>query len=132
MIFNQGDKFEKDFIVSNEIYEGFIEVFRDKNPLHTDSSFAVEKGFMGKVMHGNILNGFLSFFIGESLPVKNVIIHSQEIQFKNPVFKNDALQFHASVTGLYESVRVVEFKFYFKNADSKTVAKGKIKIGLLL
>ena len=131
-MFAIGDAFVESFVVSEEIQEGFIRLFKDKNPLHTDSSFAVEKGFMGKVMHGNILNGFLSFFIGESLPVKNVIIHSQEIQFKNPVFKNDALQFHASVTGLYESVRVVEFKFYFKNADSKTVAKGKIQIGLLL
>lgn len=131
MIFKEGDKFFQQFIVSEDAYNGFIKIFKDQNPLHTDEQFAIEKGFQGRVMHGNILNGFLSFFIGECLPTKDVIIHSQEIQFKNAVYLNDALQFNAMVTGFYESVKAIEFKFDFKNADSKVVAKGKIQIGLL-
>ena len=99
--------------------------------MHTSDTFAREKGFKGRVMHGNILNGFLSYFIGECLPVKNVIIHSQEIQFKNPVYLNDELDFVAEVSGVFESVNSIEFKFSFKNAEKKTVAKGKIQIGLL-
>ncbi|PWA04053.1 MaoC/PaaZ C-terminal domain-containing protein, partial [Flavobacterium psychrotolerans] len=130
MIFKFGDKFEERFIVSDETYNGFIQIFKDKNPLHTDENFAIENGFKGKVMHGNILNGFLSYFIGECLPTKNVIIHSQEIQFKNAVYLNDELQFKAEITGIYESVNAIEFKFDFKNATTKTVAKGKIQIGI--
>jgi len=126
-----GDKFTEKFIVSPVVYEGFISIFKDKNPLHTDESFAMGHGFKGLVMHGNILNGFLSFFIGECLPGKNVIIHSQEIQYKNPVYLNDELLLTAEVTGIYESVGVVEFKFNFKNSDALMVAKGKIQIGLL-
>lgn len=99
--------------------------------MHTNEQFAISKGFKGMVMHGNILNGFLSYFIGERLPDKNVIIHSQEIQFKNPVYLNDELKFTAIISGIYESVNAIEFKYDFKNADSKTVAKGKIQIGLL-
>src|SRR5690349_15151584 len=93
MTFKQQDKFQQTFLVSEKIYEGFIELFGDKNPLHTNEAFAVEKGFKGRVMHGNILNGFLSYFIGECLPVKNVIIHSQEIKFSNAVYVNDELFF---------------------------------------
>ena len=131
MIFKVGDSFNENFLVSDEIYTGFILLFKDKNPLHTDEEFAVNKGFEGRVMHGNILNGFLSNFIGECMPTKDVIIHSQEIQFKNAVYLNDLLQFKAEIIGFYESVNVVEFKFDFRNRDKKIVAKGKIQIGII-
>lgn len=131
MMFKVDDTFSEKFIVSNEIYHGFITLFKDQNPLHTDAQFATEKGFQSEVMHGNILNGFLSYFIGEGLPIKNVIIHSQEIQYRNPVYLNDTLAFSATVIGVYDSVKAVEFKFDFKNSESKVVAKGKIQIGLL-
>ena len=122
-------QFELKFKVTESLYLGFIENFKDKNPLHTNDSFAISKGFKSKVMHGNILNGFLSYFVGETLPSKNVIIHSQEIQFKNPVFLNDSLDFKAEVSGIYESVKAIEFKFKFLNSNLKVVAKGKIQIG---
>jgi acyl dehydratase len=38
--------------------------------LHIDDDYARSKGFKQKVMHGNILCGFLSRFVGELLPVK--------------------------------------------------------------
>jgi 3-hydroxybutyryl-CoA dehydratase len=129
--FELNDHFKQTFTVSDSVYEGFIQIFKDHNPLHTDKKFAADHGFADKVMHGNILNGFLSFFIGECLPTKKVIIHSQEIQFKNALYLNDELFFSAQVTGVYESVGAIEFKFSFKNKDSKVMAKGKIQIGLL-
>ena len=131
MIFKLNEEYKSEFIVSEKVYESFVQTFNDRNPLHVDAGFASERGFNGKVMHGNILNGFISFFIGEGLPTKNVIIHSQEIQFKNPVYLNDKLFFTATVSGIFGSVNAVEFKFDFKSKDSKVVAKGKIQIGLL-
>jgi 3-hydroxybutyryl-CoA dehydratase len=131
MIFSINETYTETFVVSPEIYEGFIRVFKDRNPLHTETEFAENKGFKSVVMHGNILNGFLSYFIGECLPTKDIIIHTQEIQFKNPVYLNDELQFRARVIGIYESVNVVEFRFEFKNQLLDTVAKGKFQIGLL-
>lgn len=131
MIFKVGDKFEEVFVLKKETYQGFIEVFKDKNPLHTNRQFAIDKGFEGMVMHGNILNGFLSYFIGEKLPTKDVIIHSQEIQFKNAIYLNDELVFYTEIIGIYDSVNAVEFKYDFKNKEAKIVAKGKFQIGLL-
>ena len=130
MIFNVGDKFVEEFIVSNPVYEGFVAIFKDKNPLHIDDEFAITKGFKRKVMHGNILNGFISYFIGECLNTKNIIIHSQEIQFKNAVYLSDVLLFNAEVIGFFESVNAVEFKFSFKR-DAMVMAKGKIQIGII-
>ena len=130
MIFNVGDKFFQEFIVSDTVYEGFVSIFKDKNPLHISDEFALKKGFKTKVMHGNILNGFLSYFIGECLPIKDVIIHSQEIQFKNAVYLNDIVHFNADIIGFYESVNAVEFKFTFKR-ETTIMAKGKIQIGII-
>lgn len=127
----QGDKFKHTFIVGEATYEGFLKTFNDGNPLHTNTDFAVAKGFKSRVMHGNILNGFLSYFIGECLPTKEVIIHSQQISYHLPVYLNDELTLESEIEMEYESVKVFEFKFYFANSENKKVAKGKIQIGLI-
>jgi 3-hydroxybutyryl-CoA dehydratase len=131
MIFKSGDTFEQTFTVTEQIYLDFINTFGDRNPLHTSDKFAKEHGFNSCVMHGNILNGFVSYFIGECLPNKNVIIHAQSIEFKNPVYMNDLLVFKATIAEVFESVNAVEFKFFFQNLALKTVAKGRIQIGIL-
>lgn len=128
---NKGAIFHSSYLVSSKIYNGFTEIFEDNNPLHTDKDFAKSKGFKNCVMYGNILNGFLSHFIGEVLPIKNVIIHSQEIKYSKPVFLNDKLSLTAIVQEVYESVNVIKFNFTFSNKYQQTVAKGKIQIGLI-
>lgn len=131
MTFKEAEIFTQTFRVSDETYKDFIRLSNDKHPLHTDERFAKSKGFKGRVMHGNILNAFLSYFIGECLPLKNVIIHSQEIQFENAVYLDDQLQFKAVVCSIYESVKAIEFKYDFRNDTGVIVAKGKIQIGLI-
>lgn len=128
MVLQLNQKFQHQFQVDNEIYNGFMAVFKDKNTLHTNEEFAQNKGFRSKVMHGNILNGFLSFFIGELLPTEEVMILSQTINFKNPVYLNDILDFEAVVEEQSEAVQVNIFKFKFINTENKTVAAGKIQI----
>ena len=127
-----GDQFTHDFEVNRAVYEGFINIFKDRNELHTDRVFAQSKGFTSEVMHGNILNGFLSYFIGECLPIRNVIIYSQEIKFSKPVYLNDKLKFQAEISGVFESVGAFEFRFQFKNEHDINIAKGKIQVGILL
>lgn len=127
----KGDIFEHRFKVSEQVYQGFIGLFNDKNPLHTNSEFAKEKGFESTVMHGNILNGFISYFVGECLPLKNLIIHSQEIKFTNPVYLNEELNFQSEITDVFQSVNVIEFKFKFLTTSGKKAASGKINIGII-
>jgi acyl dehydratase len=130
--FKENENFTAEFTVSQEIYDGFIKLFGDRNPMHTDPAFAAGKGFKGIIMHGNILNGFLSYFIGEILPVKNVIIHSQEINYRKPVYLNDRLTLKARVSEVHESVNVVIFKFSFITGTGETAAKGTVQTGILV
>ena len=127
----KGTEYKSVFSVTGAIYSGFIYLFKDNNPLHTDEEFARQKGFAGKVMHGNILNGFLSYFIGECLPFKNVIFHSQEIKYSRPVYLEDELTLTAVVDDYFESVKTIEFTYNFVNQNNLKVAKGKFSIGLI-
>lgn len=130
-MFSIGRKFESRFEVTPAVYNGFLDAFKDRNPLHTDAAFAKGKGFKSEVMHGNILNGFVSYFIGECLPTKNVIIYNQEISFAKPVYLGDSLSFAAEIVDFSEAVGAVQFSFAFRNSENVRVAKGKVQIGLL-
>lgn len=121
----------KTFTISLPIYKAFQQCSQDYNPLHTDEEFARSKGFQSRVMYGNILNAFVSNVVGEALPVKDVIIHSQDIQYKNPVYLNDKLEMETTVEDIHESVNTVILKFKFTNASGVIVAKGHIQIGIL-
>jgi acyl dehydratase len=119
------------FVVTKSVYDAFQKCSDDFNPLHTNEKYAKTKGFPQCVMYGNILNGFVSYFVGMMLPIPDVIIHSQDIVFKNPVFMNDELAFTAKVEDISEAVKVVIFKFDFRNQTGKVVAKGHVQIGII-
>lgn len=124
-------EYQHKFVVTQTVYDGFQQCSGDFNPLHTNRDFATSKGFPQCVMYGNILNGFVSYFIGMLLPSQEVIIHSQDIVFKNPVFLNDELDFTAKVDDISEVVNTVIFKYAFRNAAGKLVARGHVQIGVI-
>lgn len=124
-------EYQHKFVVTQAVYDGFQQCSGDFNPLHTNQDFAKGKGFPQCVMYGNILNGFVSYFIGMLLPSQEVIIHSQDIMFKNPVFLNDELGFTAKVEDISEVVNTVIFKYAFRNAAGKLVARGHVQIGVI-
>lgn len=124
-------EYQHKFVVTQAVYDGFQQCSGDFNPLHTNQDFAKGKGFPHCVMYGNILNGFVSYFIGMLLPTQEVIIHSQDIMFKNPVFLNDELDFTAKVEDISEVVNTVIFKYTFRNAAGKLVARGHVQIGVI-
>lgn len=119
------------FQVTEEVYKSFQQCSGDMNPLHTDADFAKQKGFGGCVMYGNILNCFVSYAIGMKMPTPDVMIQTQDIQYKNPVFMNDKLEMTIETEEIHESVNVVMFKFKFTNDKNKVVAKGHVQIGVL-
>ena len=127
----KGKIFQEYYSVNEKVYNGFINVFKDNNILHTDEMYAKKKKFKGLVMHGNILNGFLSHFIGECLPKKNVIIHGQSIKYHKPVYLDDKLCLKVIVQEVYSSVNVVKLTFSFINSEGILNAKGTIQIGVI-
>ncbi len=125
---------EHTYIVTPDVYYSFQRCSNDYNPLHTDALFAKSKGFDKCVMYGNILNGFVSHFVGMLLPTRDVMIQSQDISFHKPVFLNDEIQLEAVVDTVSEAVNIINYKLKFRRigGDKKEiVAKGHVQIGLL-
>src|ERR1700722_189592 len=128
----KGDKYTHRFEVNEEVYMGFLKLFKDKSSIHTDEEFAKMKGFKLYLMHGSILNGFISYFIGEVIPEKDIMEYSLTTDFKSPVYLNDSVTLHAYVADMYESVNSGKIKFYFENDEGIKVAKGSVLIGINL
>lgn len=104
------------------------------NPLHTNLEFAQKKGFPQCVMYGNILNAFVSHFVGMELPTPDVMIQTQDIQFRKPVWLGDEITIKASHEDISEAVKIVNFKLKFYRASKEKpelVATGHVQIGLL-
>ena len=120
--------------VTEEVYDHFQRCSLDNNPLHTDPVYANSKGFRGIVMYGNILNAFVSHFVGMLLPSKEVMIQSQDINFHKPVFLNDEIQLESEIDIVSEAVNIINYKLKFRRlTDGKPelVAKGHVQVGLL-
>lgn len=121
--------------ITPDLYYSFQRCSNDYNPLHTDESYARAKGFRSQVMYGNILNAFVSHFIGMLLSSRDVMIQSQDISFHRPVYMGDELFFEAKVDSVSEAVQIICYKLRFcrRVADGKleVVAKGHVQIGII-
>lgn len=120
--------------VTPDVYYSFQRCSNDYNPLHTDEAFAVQRGFEGRVMYGNILNAFVSHFVGMVLPSRNVMIQTQDIAYRKPVFMNDEILLKTEIETISEAVGIINYKlkFYRIGGDKPLLlATGHVQIGLI-
>ena len=125
---------EHTYCITQDIFDAFQHLSRDLNPLHTDASFAQSMGFPDRVMYGNILNAFVSHFVGMLLPTPNVMIQTQDIQYRKPVFLGDTILLKSEIQDTSEAVEIVNFKLKFFRTNSEKpqlVAPGHVQVGLL-
>lgn len=125
---------EATYRVTPDSYYSFQRISNDYNPLHTDVSFAQQKGFPDRVMYGNILNAFVSHFVGMVIPSREVMIQTQDIQFRKPVYMGDEILLKATPEDVSEAVEIINFKLkFYRPAEKKPelIATGHVQIGML-
>ena len=120
-----GENFRQTYTITKDIYQTFLNLFGDASPLHIDDEVAVRCGFSSKLMHGAILNGFISNFVGMNFPGKRTLELGVEIRFLKPTYVGDVLELEATVKERLESRRVVVLHFVFRR-EEMAVARGKI------
>ena len=133
-LFKQSERIQSIFNVTPDVYYSFQRCSNDFNPLHTDKEFAVHYGFESKVMYGNILNCFISQFVGMFLPTRKVVLLSQDIQYHKPIYLNDEIILDAEVETLSNAANMIAYKLRFSKQSAgqkKMVAKGHVQIGIL-
>ena len=126
-----GDEFERIWTISEDILAEFAKISGDFNPLHTNDDFARKKGFPGRVAYGNILGLMISELVGMGLGDENVMLISQRLDYKKPMFVGDVIVVTGVVSAISKTVKVVEMKLYFRNQEEVVVAKGSCSLKCL-
>lgn len=124
-------EYSHSYVIDDAAYDALVSVFGDKSPIHIDEAYAKEAGFTGRVMHGAILQGFLSHFIGMYFPGKRSLILSVNLNYHRPSYLGDELEIKARVRQKVEAGKVVVLEVKFLNIVSKEVmASGKVQVAL--
>lgn len=129
----EGMECESEYHINSAVYYAFIQTFGDTSRIHVDDAYAEANGFKGRVMHGAILNGFLSQFIGLHFPGPRSLLLASDIRYLKPCYLGDKLRLKAKIIQKLESRRVValDVSFYNENEDY-VAARCRVKVGVIL
>ena len=130
-VFSEGQTFEVTRAVTEGVYQAFVMCSGDENPLHADDEYARKLGYPGKLMHGAILNAFISGFVGMALPTPDTMCLSQKVSFRRPFFLNDVVTLRAKVESVQGAPQpqkwIVSMALSFRVGD-KLVATGDVEV----
>ena len=126
---NVGMARESDYEITPQVYRSFLDTFNDRSPVHVDEAHARSQGFEGLVMHGAILNGFLSNFIGMVFPGANTLELSVEVRFLKPCYLGDKVRMRGEVAQKLEAANVVLLHVTYQNLTQGTLAaNGRVQV----
>ena len=120
---------ESRYQITSQVYDNFLASYGDFSPLHVDADFARQSGFEGRVMHGCILYGFLSHFVGMVFPGRRSLLLSADLGFNAPSYLGDELSLSARVAQKMDAKRVVLLHVSIRNETrSTTAARGRVQV----
>ena len=122
-----GTRFRKEYAITEDVYQRFLQLFGDASPLHVDDRVAQRCGFREKLVHGAALNGFISNFVGMNFPGKRTLELGVDIQYVKPTHIGDVVMLDATVKERLEASNVLVLQFKFLR-EATVVARGRVTI----
>jgi len=124
-----GAKVAHNYVITHEVYDHFLAAFHDYSPVHVDEEFARSQGFLNKVMHGALLNGFISHFVGMKFPGRFGLLLSSDLRFSNPSYLGDTIHLEAVVSQKLDARHVVVLDLVLTNGTrNHLAARGRIQV----
>jgi acyl dehydratase len=114
--------------ITESMVDNFAEFSGDYNELHMDENYASTTKFGKRICHGMLLASFFSRLVGMSIPGKNALYFSQNINFRSPCFIGDQILVRGEVTEKSESKHIITIKTTILNQDSKCLIDGIAKV----
>jgi len=114
--------------ITESMVDNFAEFSGDYNELHMDENYASTTKFGKRICHGMLLASFFSRLVGMSIPGKNALYFSQNINFLSPCFIGDQILVRGEVTEKSESKHIITIKTTILNQDSKCLIDGIAKV----
>lgn len=116
--------------VTEDMLQKFLEISGDINPLHTDTKFAYQKGYPGKVVYGMMTASFYSTLAGVYLPGKHCLLWEVDTKFTVPAFVGDHLEISGRITEVNDRFGYIKIKARVKNQKGETVSRANITAGV--
>lgn len=117
--------------ITEEMLERFKAISGDYNPLHNEESYAVEKGFAGRVVYGMLTSSFLSTLAGMYLPGKYCLIQEVNTKFTKPVYVGDIITVTGEIVERNDLFKQLVLKVLILNQREETVVRAKMKVGVM-
>jgi len=122
----KNQKISKIWNVKKMDFQNFIRLSGDKNPIHSNFNYAVNKGYKNIIAPGFLLGSKVSGIIGTFLPGKRCLLLEEKLIFKLPIYPGDILRIEILVKDLNKSLSVVALRV---NVTKKRL---KVSVGELL
>jgi 3-hydroxybutyryl-CoA dehydratase len=127
----EGSEVEWRYTLTRSVYEHFLAAFDDRSPVHVDEAYARARGFDDVVVHGAILNGFVSHFVGMRFPGRRALLLSADMRYANPSFIGDEITLIARVTQKVDVQRVIVLTVRLLNTTrGTTAATGRVQVSV--
>lgn len=115
--------------ITESIHRSFVVEFADSSPIHVDEDFARSLGFNSKVMHGAIINGFVSHYVGVFFAGRNGFLLSTNIKYLEPNYLGDKINIEGQVKSKSDATSVVEILLSIHNqTQSKLTARAAVQV----
>lgn len=101
--------------VPQTLADGFIEMFEDTSPVHVDDDFARAWGFHRRLVHGSVLNGFLSHFVGTVMPGASGLLLATSLRYAFPIYADAIVELKARIARRVVDERVVVLVVSFED-----------------
>ncbi len=122
-----GLKIEKYTEITQELIDSYVEIVRDKNPIHTDTEFAGETQFGTTIAPGGLIDGMLVGLIGSEFPY-GAILKNKTIGYKNAVKSNEKVKLEAEIKKVRErrNIKIIEIELRAYNENQELAVSGSI------
>ena len=125
----EGLSIRRPYCITPEVYSSFLASSGDQSPIHVDEAYARQAGYPGRVMHGTILNGFVSHFIGMVFPGRRSLLLSVDLRYLQPCYLQDEIVLEASIAQKLETHRVVVLNLrILRVSDQIIIANGRAQV----
>lgn len=125
MRFQVGDAATVQRTITERDIELFAEVTGDRNPVHLDDRFARQTRFGRRIAHGMLGASLISAVLANELPGPGTIYLSQTLQFTAPIYLNDTVTVHVTVTKIREDKPIVTLETLCINQHGEIVIRGE-------
>ena len=125
----EGTVAEHRYRISEAIWRAFTDLFEDRSPVHVDATHARAAGFEDRVMHGAILNGFVSHFVGMVMPGRRSLLLTVDMRYLTPSYLGDEILLRGEVTQRVESQSVVVMTLTLENVTrGRTAGRARAQV----